>query len=108
MGCIILSSEFGERKIPENEPYNLLKGETIVGVDWTCNGMEQRDVQAELERQGIPWGKAVAYATKMVGMKQCSACKAREYLLDHVKENGIAFTAAEILKTTTIGKMFIK
>jgi hypothetical protein len=100
MGCIILKSEFGERKIPEYEPYTLLKGETVVGVDWNCNGMEQRDVEAELAKAGVPWGKAVAYVAQNVfGIKSCSACKAREYLLDHINEKGLARTAVEILKT---------
>jgi hypothetical protein len=100
MRCIILQSEFGERKIPEGEAYTLLKNERIVGVDWTCGGIEQHDVEQELAAQDVPWGTAIAWVAKhALGLQQCSACKAREYLLNHTKENGLLNTAKEILKT---------
>src|SRR5688572_18367930 len=96
MACIILQSEFGERKIPENTPYRLLQGEKIVGVDWTCAGQEQRSIEEELARQGIKWGDAVAWETKKLGVQQCAPCKARQVILNQ----GIAETVKHIRNGT--------
>jgi hypothetical protein len=99
MACIILQSEFGERKVEENTPYRLLVGEKIVGVDWNCQGEEQRDVEAELEKQGLKLGDAVAWVTKKIGMKQCAPCKARQEILNHAKELGWSETIKQIKDT---------
>lgn len=96
MACIILSGPLGERKIPENVPYQRLNGETIVGVDWTCAGQEQRSVEEELARQGIKWGDAVAWVTKKLGVQQCAPCKARQVIMNQ----GIAETVKHIRNGT--------
>ena len=99
MGCIILKSERGERKIPENTPYQLLKGESIVGVDWNCAGQEQRSVEEELAKEGIQWGDAIAWVTKKIGMKQCAPCKARQEILNSARELGWSETIRQLKET---------
>lgn len=99
MGCIVLEGPAGKRKVPEGEPYQRLVGEEIVGVDWDCKGAEQRDVEAELERQGVAWGDAIAWVTKRLGVKQCAPCKARQEILNHAKELGWGETLRQIRET---------
>jgi transposase-like protein len=99
MSCIILKSPLGERKIPENEPYQFLKDEVIVGVDWSCKGLEQRDVESELASRGVKWGDAIAWVTKKLGVKQCAPCKARQEILNHAKENGWVETMRQMKGT---------
>lgn len=69
-------------------------------VDWTCaGGTSQHEVDAMLEAQGIPWGSAIAWVTKRIGIKQCSSCKAREEILNSAKEIGWAETLKQVAAT---------
>ena len=100
MACIVLKSPLGERKIPENTPYQLLKEEAIIGVAWDCGESIQSDeVDQNLERAGLKIGDAIAWTTKKLGIKQCAPCKARQAILNHAKENGWAETLKQLKET---------
>lgn len=99
MSCIILKSPLGERRIPENVSYQLLKGEKIIGVDWACDGSDQTSVDAELAKSGLKLGDAIAWVTKKFGIQQCSACAARQQILNHARELGFAETLKQIKET---------
>jgi hypothetical protein len=100
MACVILTSEAGDRRVPENTPYVLLPGEQITGVDWLCDPTAEKDeLERKLQEEGIPWGKVVKAMAGRLGVKQCSACKAREAILDQAKKNGWAETFRQLKET---------
>lgn len=99
MNCIILKSPLGERKVLEGEPYQLMIGEYIDGVDYNCSGDEVRDVDTQLEKAGIKWGDTIAWVTKRLGIKQCAPCKARQEILNHASEHGWKETLRQIKGT---------
>lgn len=103
MACFLLKSKFGERWIPEGEPYRLLEGEVIVdgAVRWECGPQDQApdEVLSNMEKEGIKFGDAIAWVTKKFGLQQCSACKARQEILNRVSEVGWSQTAKDILDT---------
>jgi len=55
----------------------------------------------ELKDKGIQWGDAIAWATTKVGLTKCSACRARQELLNQIKQNGLAYTLSAIKDTFT-------
>lgn len=57
---------------------------------------EQKAAQAEIEASGIQWGDVVAWATKKLGMNQCAKCKARQLILNHIKELGVSEAIRQI------------
>jgi hypothetical protein len=101
MACIKLKGPLGERTIPENTRYQLLIGEAIDGVVWDCgpNIQVSDEVGINLERAGIKWGDAIAWATSKFGISQCSSCKARQAILNKVGEVGWIETLKELKKT---------
>ena len=100
MACIKLHSEWGDRIIPENTPYRLLRGEQIVGVTWDCgNQVTQDEVDAELEREGLKLGDAIAWVTKKFGIQQCAPCKARQEILNHARKLGWSETFRQLKET---------
>jgi len=99
MACIILNGPLGERRVAENTPYRLLKGESISGVDWNCSEENHDEVDAELQRNGIMWGDAIEWAAKKLGIKQCAPCKARKAILNDASKNGWVATAKAIKAT---------
>lgn len=99
MACIVLHSPAGTRRVVENTPYRLLLGEEIIGVDPSCEGQDQRNVDTELEKQGIQWGNAIAWVTKRLGIQQCAPCKARQEILNHAQELGWSETLRQIKET---------
>ena len=95
MACITLKGPNGERTIPEGEPYKLLIGEAISGIVWDCGyelssggSLQSEELSDKLHGDGVQWGSAIKWVTSQLGIKQCSACHAREVILNHVKENG--------------------
>jgi len=91
MACIIWKLPSGdEYKVPEGQAHRPSPGALNTGkIDWTCDGAVARhEVDAMIERNGIMWGSAVKWVTNKIGVKQCSACKARETILNSVKELG--------------------
>ena len=91
MACITWELPDGQRYlVKENEAHRPPAGAFNTGViDWTCvGGTQQNEVDAMLEEAGIKWGSAIKWVTSRIGLKQCSSCKAREVILDHVKQNG--------------------
>lgn len=99
MACIILESPFGTRLIPENTRYQLSVDEKIVGVSWDCADTDQREVERELEKQGLKLGDTIAWVTKKLGIKQCAPCKARQEILNNVEKAGWAETLRQIKAT---------
>ena len=103
MACLILKSEWGERRIPAGPDGQFrrtaLPGETVVGIDPTCDGGEVRNVDDELASHGVQWGDAIAWATKKLGIRQCAPCKARRLILNNVSKNGWADTIKQIKGT---------
>lgn len=102
MACIIWELPNGETYlVGENESHKPVPGAKNTGkVDWTCKGgTEQHEVEAKITEAGIQWGSAIKWVTSKVGIKQCSACKAREVILNHAKELGWAETLRQLKET---------
>lgn len=102
MACIIWQLPNGERYlVAENKAHHPSPGAFNTGViDWTCDGNTERDeIDAMIEHNGIQWGSAIKWVTQRIGIKQCSACKAREAILNHVKEHGWAETIRQLKDT---------
>lgn len=102
MACIIWELPNGDRYlVGENVAHTPSLGAFNTGlVDWTCEGgTQQSEVDAMIEKAGIPWGSAIKWVTSKIGLNQCSACKAREVILNHVKENGWTETFKQIKET---------
>lgn len=100
MACIKLHSQWGDRLVPENIPYQRLEGEEIVGVAWDCgNQVTQDEVDANLERAGLKLGDAIAWVTHKMGIQQCAPCKARQEILNNVSKVGWAATLKQIKDT---------
>ena len=102
MACITWELPNGERYlIAENENHIPPPGAFNTGiVDWTCDGnTERHEVNAMLERSGVQWGSVIKFVTQRIGIKQCSACKAREIILNSAKENGWAETIRQLKET---------
>lgn len=104
MACLKVRDLNGvERLEPEdqNGVVHTVAGDEILGPVWDCgpslNASPQVDV--ELEREGIPWGDAIAWVTKKIGVKQCAPCKARQEILNHAAQNGWAETMRQIRET---------
>lgn len=106
MACLVVDGPWGERELPEGRNGNvqgMRPGEKILRVKWDCGECAQGDqgatIKEQLEHEGIKWGSAVAWAAGKMGFKKCTACAAREYMLNHVRENGWAETL-RLIKTT--------
>ena len=104
MACFLLKSPWGERWMPEGEPYQRLAGEEIVEgqIRWDCGPQSDGptdDVHINLERAGIPWGDAIAWVTKKIGIEQCAPCKARQEILNRASEIGWLETLKQIKAT---------
>jgi hypothetical protein len=104
MACFLLKSEWGERWMEENKPYQRLPGEYIVdgAIRWDCgpqNEAVEDTVMATLEKAGIPWGDAIAWVTKKIGIQQCAPCKARQEILNNASKNGWTETLRQIKET---------
>jgi len=85
----------------ENEAHRPPEGAFNTGIiDWGCNGSTgAKEVDTMLEKAGIPWGSAIAWTTKKLGIKQCSSCNARQKILDNVAEVGWIETLKQIKET---------
>jgi hypothetical protein len=102
MACIVW-------ELPGGETYLVAEGEAHIPplgakhtgkVKWDCGeSTPQDEVDEMLEKQGIPWGSAIKWATSKVGISQCSRCKAREEILNHARELGWAETLRQIKET---------
>lgn len=102
MACITWQLPNGDKYlVAENEAHNPPIGAFNTGiVDWTCNGGTQKhEVDAMLEEEGLKIGSAIAWVTKKIGIKQCSACKARETILNSATKLGWAETLKQIKET---------
>lgn len=102
MACIIWQLPNGDTYlVGEGEAHRPAPGAKNTGrVDWTCKGgTEQNEVDAKIAEAGIQWGSAIKWVTSKVGVKQCSACKAREVILNHAKELGWAETLKQLKET---------
>lgn len=103
MACFLLKSKWGERWMADNEPYQRLEGEYIVegAVRWECGPTEGNndEVFAKMEAAGVQWGDAIAWVTKRLGIEQCAPCKARQEILNKVKEVGWIETFKQIKET---------
>lgn len=88
MACIILELNGSKRSIPEGQPYRLIPGEKITGVDENCNGKIQAigaskpSLHDELAREiggGFgDWIRTLATPIATVlGKKGCTSCEAR-------------------------------
>lgn len=91
-----------EFKVPENKAHTPPVGAFNTGrVDWECEGgaTTRDELNAQMERNGVQWGSAIKWVTKRLGIKQCSACKARETILNHAAEKGWAATIKELKET---------
>lgn len=92
MACLEIKNREGNTElIPENTPYS--SDWKFTGrIDVSCKGVNFQTsgetIEEKLAKEGIQWGDAIAWATKKAGFEQCSACKARQEILNHVKENG--------------------
>jgi hypothetical protein len=97
---IVLQSPAGRRIVLENEPYQLLPDETIVGTEWDLKAKDELDIlQAETIDLGIAWGDAIAAITKSVGIKPCSSCEQRRQIMNELKKNGLKKTLTLIKET---------
>lgn len=104
MACIIWKLQSGkEYLVPEETAHTPPLGAANTGkIDFSCKGgTEQHEVDAMLEKSGIQWGTAIKWVTTHIGLKQCSSCKAREAILNQVKELGWAKTLRQISETLT-------
>ena len=50
-------------------------------------------------KEDIKWGDAIAWATSKLGIEACAACRARQRILNHAKQLGIAETIRQIKET---------
>lgn len=84
----------------EGVPYRLRPGEKVYG-----SSFDEDKVQLEtaLNEGGVMWGDAVAWVTKRLGIHQCAPCKARQEILNHMGEHGIAETVRLIRDTLKNG-----
>lgn len=102
MACVTWELPNGERYlVGEGVPHSPVAGAFNTGiVDWTCvGGTQQNEVDAMLEQAGIKWGTAIKKVTGWIGMKQCSACTAREVILDKAHELGWVETLRQLKDT---------
>lgn len=82
-------------------------GETVVRASALCTDAPRTinaptvQLKSELKDNGIQWGDAIAWATGKVGLTKCSACRARQELLNQIKKNGLAYTLSAIKDTFT-------
>lgn len=102
MACIEIKNLNDETQmIPENTSYP--SSWTFTGrIDMNCGNAPEftgPSVEEKLSGEGIQWGSAIAWVTGKVGLKKCSACSAREYILNHARENGWAETFKQIKET---------
>ena len=103
MACIIWQMSNGEEfKVPENKAHTPPLGAVNTGrIDWECAGNEHDPAKmaAIMASNGIQWGSAVKWVASRIGIKQCSACTAREEILNHAREKGWAATIKELKET---------
>lgn len=102
MACIVFKSSLGERRIPEGVAYNAIPGEVQVGIDWDCGGdlvSHPSEVDKKLESEGLKLGDAIAWMTKKLGIPQCTACAARQEILNSVEKLGWKETFKQIRET---------
>ena len=52
---------------------------------------------------GIKWGDVIAWAATKVGIDSCGNCKTRQFILNHIAENGVAETIRQIKETYSHG-----
>ena len=94
---ILLQNAAGKiRKVAEGMPYRLLPGEFVAG---STQNEDQIRVETALAENGIKWGDAVAWVTKRLGITQCAPCKARQEILNHMGEFGLAETIKQLKET---------
>ena len=102
MACITWELPNGDRYlVGEGVAHKPPLGAVNTGtVDWTCEGGTGKDeVDIMLEKQGLQIGSAIAWVTKQIGLKQCTACKARETILNNVAKVGWIETLKAIKET---------
>ena len=94
---ILLQNPAGDiRKVAEGVPYRLLPGEQIIG---SSANEDKLVMETALSEAGVKWGDAVAWVTKRLGIKQCAPCKARQEILNHMGEYGVAETIRQLKET---------
>lgn len=54
------------------------------------------ELQVELVKAGIPWGDAIAWATKSIGIEGCEACKSNQALYNQSFKLGLKETIRRI------------
>ena|SRR3990167_4433855 len=103
MACFLLKGPLGERWMSEGTPYQRLTGEAIVEgqIKWDCGGTlsSSDELMDKLESQGILWGDVIASVTHRLGIKQCAPCKARQVILNDIKELGFLETIKRLKGT---------
>lgn len=104
MACIVWQLPDGtEYRVAENQAHRPPLGAFNTGkIDWTCKNLmasTQHEVDAMMEQAGVQWGSAIKWVTQKIGVKQCSACKAREVILNNAKKLGWTETMRQIAAT---------
>ena len=103
MACIVWQMPNGDEfKVPAETAHTPPPGAFNTGrVDWECEGgaTERDKLNDMMERNGVQWGSAVKWVASRMGIKQCSACKAREEILNHVKKHGWVETIRQLKET---------
>jgi len=107
MACIIWKLFNGtEYLVTENTAHTPPPGAENTGkIDWNCAPTpmpapgDPFEVDEHLNRGGVKWGSVIAWATSKAGIKKCTACAARELILNNVKEVGWTETLKAITAT---------
>ena len=107
MACILIENVLnGQRSWqPEGVSYGP-EFRLVPGfVEWNCGPMPSAappmtkdliELNETLEKEGIQWGDAIAWATEKAGIKQCPACHARQLILNEAGANGLPLTIKSI------------
>lgn len=103
MACLYVMEPDGSVrtiKAAIGEVVHLPSGHSIVGSD-NCGEPQAPvvNIEAELSTHGLKLGDAIAWVTHKLGIQQCAPCKARQEILNSIKELGVIETARRIKET---------
>lgn len=59
----------------------------------------EKQIISGLQKEGIQWGDAVAWATAKAGIEGCASCKQRQLILNQVKSLGLKEAFRQIKDT---------
>ena len=103
MACVKWKIGESSYWVSTDVPYRHPVGAVNTGeIRWDCGKQTVTppdEVDKQLANSGLQLGDTIAWVTKKLGVKQCAPCKARQEILNHVKQLGWVETLKQIRQT---------